>query len=35
MAFLDLGTKTILARPWLLATARKIWPQLKLLARGK
>lgn len=35
MAYLDQGTKWIQPRPWLLATAKKFWGQLKKLVRGK
>ncbi len=30
--FLDLGTRTVAARPWLLATVNKVLPQLAALA---
>ena len=35
MAYLDQGTATCGARPWLLATILKILPQLKALATAK
>jgi hypothetical protein len=35
MAFLDQGTRYIDPRPWLLATAKKIWGRLQALALGK
>lgn len=35
MAMLDRGTRYIKERPWLLATARRIWPRLQALAQGK
>jgi len=30
--FLELGTRRMLARPWLLATLKKVWAQLQALA---
>lgn len=35
MAFLDIGTKRCKARPWLLATAKKIWTRLQAIAKGE
>lgn len=35
MAMLDRGTRHTRPRPWLLFTARKIWPRLQALAQGK
>lgn len=35
MAFLDQGTRHVRPRPWLLATAKRIWSRLAATARGE